>query len=154
MKKYILIILCALLPAISLNAQKIPDNKVPAPVMKSFKNKYPKMQFANWNMESNGEYVVQFTAAGVQTKMTFEKNGTWVETEKSIATASIPESVKSVLDKEYADYTIESTDKINSAKDGESYLAKIKKGDSRCSLKMDSKGTILSKNMDDKTAHK
>ncbi|MEP7263280.1 MAG: PepSY-like domain-containing protein [Bacteroidota bacterium] len=154
MKKYILILLCIVLPVISLNAQKIADNKVPAPVMKSFKDKYPKMAHADWNMESNGDYAVQFTAAGIQTKMTFEKNGTWIETEKSIPVASIPASPKATLDKEYAEYTIESADKINSAKNGESYSAKVKKGDTSYLVKLDAKGTILSKSTDEKTAHK
>jgi hypothetical protein len=145
MKRYILILLCLMLPALSLKAQKIEESKVPAPVLKTFKAQFPKMQMVTWSEDKNEKYMAHFSNAGAPCTMTIDKNGKWLETVRSIPVNALPDAPKASVDKNFEGYMIESVDKVNNDKDGLCYDAKIKKGDSAYNIRMNKTGDVISK---------
>ncbi len=87
MKK--IIIAGLLLVSCSSFAQKPDHSKAPESVRMSFSKLFPGVNDAKWEME-NGNYEAEFRLDGQKTSATFDKNGTWLETERAIAIESLP----------------------------------------------------------------
>ncbi len=80
---------------------------VPVKVMEAFKAKYPDT-IAHWEKE-RGRIKAEFVVNGQETEAWFETDGTWIGTETDFR-GTLPDAVRSLIETEYAGYTIDDVD--------------------------------------------
>ncbi len=105
-------------------AQKIDASKVPAPVKESFTKQFPGVT-AKWEKE-NGKYEALFKQEGKEMTVTFEADGTRIESEIEIPVAELPEAVKNYIKINYGGATIKEAAKITLAGGKVEYEAEVK----------------------------
>jgi hypothetical protein len=113
--KHLFNLLFAMVVTISASAQ---FRDIPGAVTNAFKAKYPEATNVQWD-----DRVTNFQAKFIKDSATYEarfdKNGTWIETEKAITFDALPEAVKSAFrSSKFADYTIRTVAEIEKANGG------------------------------------
>lgn len=126
-------------------AQDIPNDKVPAEVMTSFKSKFPTVTESTWEKENDFEYEADFLLNEVKHSALFNKSGKWLETEIEIKTTNLPKTVSAVISKEFHDFKVTEAEKVETAHDGTLYEVKVKKENEAYELLVSSSGKILKK---------
>ena len=101
MKKFLIVLLCAAFMSISVYAQKISTDKVPAVVASAFKTKFPNATKVNWELENANEYEAEFKLNGEEMSASYDKEGKWMETETEIKISALPAAVQSALKKKF-----------------------------------------------------
>lgn len=96
MKKMIAIIL--LLAVVPAFAKKIDTRNVPAAVREAFHKTFSEVKGAQWEIEK-GNYEAGFTQNGQKISVTFDKAGTWLETEKEISVKALPAAANVYIEK-------------------------------------------------------
>jgi len=82
-------------------ASKAAAKTPPAVVTKAFAEKFKGAEKAKWDQEESTEWEVEFMLAGKEASASFDLAGKWLETETEVATADLPASVKTAIDKQY-----------------------------------------------------
>lgn len=82
---------------------------VPAPVLNAFNAKYPDTN-ANWEKE-RGKIKAEFVVNGQEAEAWYETDGTWIGTETNFR-GSFPEPVQNYINTNYAGYTVDDADWI------------------------------------------
>ena len=72
----------------------IKSTKVPWKIQSAFAKKYPAAQNVKWEVEER-EYEVHFSKNDKKLACSFERNGTWLETETEIKKKQLPEAIRS-----------------------------------------------------------
>lgn len=112
----------ALIVTLTVSAQ---FRDIPGAVTEAFKNKYPDASNAEWD-DRISSFQAKFKMDGAQYEARFDKNGTWIETEKAIKFDDVSEGVKSAhRASKFSDYTIRTVaeiEKANGAKEIRLYL--------------------------------
>lgn len=142
MKKTIIVIALGLLGATAVYAQKIDEAKVPAAAKSSFMKQFPGTK-AKWEKEGN-DFEAGFDKGGKKMSAVFTADGTWKETETSIAVSALPATVQQYVKKNYPSDKIKEAAEIKKADGSVVYEAEVKGTD----LLFDSNGTFIKSNKD------
>lgn len=145
MKTLSIILLLATQLSLSVSAQKITEDKVPAAVKTTFKSKFPKATETKWEMESKTEYEVDFLIEKMKYSAKFDQNGKWLETENEISVASLPKVVSDAIAKEIPAGKIEEAEKAETSDKGTIYEVEVKNGKKEYEVVVNSNGKILKK---------
>jgi hypothetical protein len=105
MKTTALIALTVLIFGFNSCAEK--DTDVPEVVMKSFTSKFPDAQEIEWEKEDDNEWEAEFELLGTEYTASFDSKGSWLETERYVKEADLPQIVLENLKANYPDHKIE-----------------------------------------------
>jgi len=154
MKKIILGLFSTIILSLSVNAQKINTEKVPAAVTTAFQSKFTFATKVKWEMENKTEYEASFDMNGAEMSANFDSYGNWLETETEIKTTTLPIAVLAQLKSDFAGYKIEEASKIESTKNGTCYEAEIEKGLEKYDVLFTVDGKVISKSQIEKKEKK
>jgi hypothetical protein len=132
MRSSIIVLVCTLLTAISVSAQRIPAN-----LKKAFAAAYPAATSAKWEKEK-GNFEVGFSLNGQKMSLLYLPDGKVAETETSISVEALPAKAKAYA---AARGKITEAAKIILANGTVRYEAEVKKQD----LFFDEAGNYISK---------
>ncbi len=122
--KKVIILLAFFAGTVCVNAQKVNEADVPAVVKTQFKSLYPNIATVKWEKE-NGNYEANFSENKVETSATFNASGKVLETEQTIAVASLPKGATDYLAKNLAGKKIKEASKIKDAAGQITYEAEV-----------------------------
>lgn len=142
MKNIIIVLFAAVLMSHAACAQKISADKIPAPVINSFKAKFPDATNAKWEMEQS-DYEANFKTGGKEVSAVFDATGKWLETETEINVSELPVSVQTAIPKNFAGYKIKEASKVESHKYGTCYEAEIEKGEETLDVLFSAEGKLI-----------
>lgn len=83
------------------------DTDVPEAVVKSFTSKFPDAEEIEWEKEEDNEWEAEFELGGIEYTASFDNMGSWLETERYIKEAGLPQMVLENLKANYPDHKIE-----------------------------------------------
>lgn len=152
--KNIIMLLIATMSMHFASGQKIKSSSVPASVVSGFKQKFPNVKKAKWEMETATIYEAEFKQNGEEISANFDANGAWLETETEIEAKDLPQSISDKLKADFNGYEIEEASKIESAALGFYYEVEIEKGESNWEILIKEDGTILEKKPEEVKGHK
>ena len=109
-------------------AHKTDHEKVPAAVKKTFHDNFPEIKDGNWEKE-HGNYEITFKQDGQKVSATYDKNGTWLETEKTISTKALPAAANTYIEKNCKGNLVHAASVIKKANGETNYEARIKRKD-------------------------
>ncbi|MCX6296944.1 MAG: PepSY-like domain-containing protein [Bacteroidetes bacterium] len=142
MKKSVLFILAAFV-AITLNAQKVASDNLPAAVNTSFKAKFSIAEKTTWEMDYDN-YKANFTVGKSEFSAIFDKDGKWLETDTYMKSTELPKAVRETLAKKYGElsaYKIDDSEKVETEK-STFYRLEIIKGEVTYEIEINEKGNI------------
>ncbi len=146
MKCKIILSACILaLTTIGAFAQDIPQSQVPAVVVNSFQQKFPKAKGVDWELKA-GLYEAEFETGlfGTDHEVWIQSNGKIVRHKEELAKNDLPKVVIANVKKEFPGYRIEDVKKIT-AEQQVTYAFEVKNGTNEWKLVVDSKGNVLGK---------
>ncbi len=137
--------------AVSVQAQKIKEQDVPAPVRQEFKRLYPNAALDKWEMEEGNLYEAEFKLGKEEKEALFDKEGKLVKTEVKLASIQdLPILVLERLKKEFPGYRYEEPEKAETADGKILYEVEAEKGNEEYELLFDDKGTLIEKKAEEK----
>jgi Putative beta-lactamase-inhibitor-like, PepSY-like len=148
MKNTILVILSFAWCADSAIAQKMSDEKIPSPVIQTFKSMFPDAMNISWEMEEAHTFEADFKNNTGKHSAAFNAEGQWIETETEMKVSDLPIPVKEAIAKEFQGYKTEEACLVDHAKHGICYEAEIEKGKESYEILLSSKGDLLSKKIE------
>ncbi len=113
---------------LSLNAfaQNINESKVPAEAKKTFSVSFPLASAVKWENEK-GSYEANFIVKGNKMSALLNQQGTWLETERTIAVNNLPKDAQEYVRKN-AKEKVQEVSEIKKANNEISYEAHMSKG--------------------------
>jgi len=126
-------------------AQDIPQSQVPAVVVNSFQQKFPKAKKVEWEVKGN-VYEVEFETGlfGTDQEAWFQPNGKVLRYKTEINKKELPKSVLDRVKRDFPGYRIEDAKKIP-AEQKVSYEFEVKNGKEERKLVLDPQGNVLTK---------
>lgn len=94
------------------HGEPLTAQKVPAKVSEAFRVKFPGVKRVEWKLKDDKNYEAEFTQKDVEVAAKFDENGKWVETETAIAKTDLPKEVRAKISKEFKDYKVIETQKV------------------------------------------
>jgi hypothetical protein len=139
--KNIFIVLTGLLTlGLSANCQEI---KVPEPVKNAFAAKFPGASNIKWGKETKTEFEAEFKLNGTDIAANFKSDGSWVVTETSLATATIPEQIRNAIKSKYPDATLNGVEKVEKPGNKVYYEAIIKINGKKKEVEINPDGSFI-----------
>ena len=124
-----------------VSAQKMAENQVPAIISKNFKAKFPAAKDVKWEKEAD-DFEANFEINKVETSALYDAKGNLKEIESEIEKSDLPKAVSETLARDFKNYKIEETSKIE--KNGViTYEAEVEKGEKSIDLFFDANGKFL-----------
>ena len=139
-----LFVLIATSAIISLGSCAQTGVNVPANAKTALSQKFPDATHVKWQKENDNEWEAEFTLNEKDYSANFDNQGTWKETEYKIDTDEIPAAVKTTLDEEFTEYTIEGSE-LSETATGKIYEIELKKGEEKLEVTFDMKGNVIQK---------
>ncbi len=126
-------------------AQDIPQSQVPAVVVNSFQQKFPKAKKVEWEVKGN-VYEVEFETGlfGTDQEAWFQPNGKVLRYKTEINKKELPKSALDRVKRDFPGYRIEDSKKIT-AEQKVSYAFEVKNGKEEWKLVLDPQGNVLTK---------
>lgn len=119
------------------------DNVTPSTtVQEAFEALYPDVTVQEWELEGT-YYVADFRLDGASSEAWFTADGEWVKTETDVTYASLPDAVKATLSEQYASYTIDDIEYVETPSSGNYYLVELELGSQDIYVKIDAEGNVL-----------
>lgn len=140
--KTLLVVLGMGLSIAQANAQKVNVKDVPLSIKHSLHQNYG-IKDADWDKEGNN-YEASFEQKGKEVSVVFDASGSILETEREIGKAELPVAVMDVLKKDYPDFELEESAKIDS-KGVITYEAEVEKGEQTFDLIFSAQGKLIKK---------
>ncbi len=137
-----LMIAAAILISLNVSGQNAKD--VPAKVKSGFDQKFPTAQKVKWGKENANEWEAEFTFNGKAYSANYKSDGTWLETEYSVAMNEVPANVTKTLAKEAPGYKLLGSD-ISETPNGMVYEFDIKTGNIKKEVAINADGTLVKK---------
>ncbi|MBA3647081.1 MAG: PepSY-like domain-containing protein [Chitinophagales bacterium] len=125
------------------DAQKIKESQVPATVVSNLHKMYPNLKDYVWFNE-DGNYEAEYKINKMEAAVTYDANGTLMETEREIAVKELPAAVASYISANYSGTEIKEASEITDANGMKSYEAEVKGKD----IVFDSNGNFLKEEKD------
>lgn len=145
-------LLCAITSSLALG-QKISEGNVPESVRSAFKSKFPNVTEVAWEREKTG-FEANFTLNKTEVSSTFDVSGKWLETEKEIKVADLPQAVQQKLKTDYVGFKVKEASHIVNATNDESYETEVEKGADHFDVLITRDGKKLSESRIKKTEEK
>jgi hypothetical protein len=121
--------------------------KIPELVTQAFSKQFPTIKKVKWSVEKSGEYEVEFNFSKAETSVLFDEKGTILEVETEISKKELPETIKTSLKTDFAEYKIGEVEKV--VTNGvTTYEMEAKKGKDKFDLIFDTNGKFLKKEVD------
>lgn len=117
---------------------------VPVKVKTGFDQKFPGAQKVKWGKENASEWEAEFTINGKAYSANYNLDGTWLETEYSVAMSEVPAAVTKTLAKEAPGYKLIGSD-ISETIKGKVYEFDIKIGNVKKEVAINADGTLVKK---------
>ena len=146
MKKLMLVVAGILLGIVISFAQDVKETDVPSVVLNSFKKEFSKANDVEWEIKGD-VYDVEFDVGFADHEAWFDNTGKMIKHEEEIKTAGLPETVSSVLRKEYKPYQISDVKKIE-IESKVVYQLDLKNGNEEWKMTFDSTGKLVEKKAD------
>lgn len=96
-----ILVLCLMLSGVTVFAQRRTYSKAPDAVRIAFNKQFQRVDDPRWVIE-DGKYEAHFRHDGQQVSALYEKDGTWIETERVIPVESLPAEVKLYIEKNFS----------------------------------------------------
>ncbi len=124
-------------------AQDIPQSQVPAVVVNSFQQKFPKAKKVDWELKGN-IYEAEFETGlfGTDQEAWFQQNGKLVRYKTDFGKRDLPNKVLDRVKRDFPGYSIEDVTKIT-AEQKVSYAFEVKNRNDECKLVLDPQGNVL-----------
>ncbi len=97
------------LVTLSVPAQVVTANQVPAAVKQALQTRFPAVKQAEWKIKSDKNYEAEFTLKGTDIAAKFDSAGKWLETESAIPSSKTPRAVRATLAKQFKGYKVVET---------------------------------------------
>lgn len=136
--KKVFLMLFAIVCTLSVFAVNIPEK-----VKNAFEAKFSGANNIKWEKENKAEYEASFKLNGINMSANFDADGKWLETEKEIASAALPENVKVLLMATYPNAEIKSVEQIDTYNNNTKYEIALKTGLFPKEVIISEKGEIL-----------
>lgn len=143
MKNILVVMILAFTCHISVSAQKLSADKVPAAVKAAFKTKFPTATSASWELESKDVYEVNFTNNKVKQSAQFDAAGKWEKTEVQIASSELPKAVADAFAKAFPGYKITEAERAETPSSKLFYELEAAKGADKVEVQLLPNGEIL-----------
>lgn len=108
MKKIFIVLIAAILIGSAAQSQI----KVTDAAKKAFAAKFPNATNVKWGKENVNEYEAEFKLNGQPVSANFKLDGSWVETESSIAVAELPSAVTNAIKAKYPGTVLNRAEKV------------------------------------------
>ncbi|WP_454879235.1 PepSY-like domain-containing protein [Sphingobacterium detergens] len=133
------------LSTIGTFAQDIPQSQVPAVVVNSFQQKFPKAKGVDWELKA-GLYEAEFETGlfGTDHEVWIQSNGKIVRHKEELAKNDLPKAVIAKVKKDFPGYRIEDVKKITEEQKI-TYAFEVKSRADEWKLVVDTQGNILGK---------
>jgi len=133
------------LSTIGAFAQDIPQSQVPAVVVNSFQQKFPKAKGVDWELKA-GLYEAEFETGlfGTDHEVWIQSNGKIVRHKEELAKNDLPKAVIAKVKKDFPGYRIEDVKKITEEQKI-TYAFEVKSRTDEWKLVVDTQGDILGK---------
>ncbi|WP_418359287.1 PepSY-like domain-containing protein [Sphingobacterium detergens] len=133
------------LSTIGAFAQDIPQSQVPAVVVNSFQQKFPKAKGVDWELKA-GLYEAEFETGlfGTDHEVWIQSNGKIVRHKEELAKNDLPKAVIAKVKKDFPGYRIEDVKKITEEQKI-TYAFEVKSRADEWKLVVDTQGDILGK---------
>jgi len=133
------------LSTIGAFAQDIPQSQVPAVVVNSFQQKFPKAKGIDWELKA-GLYEAEFETGlfGTDHEVWIQSNGKIVRHKEELAKNDLPKAVIAKVKKDFPGYRIEDVKKITEEQKI-TYAFEVKSRTEEWKLVVDTQGNILGK---------
>lgn len=141
--KLFLAIFAVMVASGCVDAQKLKEAQVPAPVVSAFHKMYPAVTDYDWYNE-DGNYEAEYEINKMEAAVVFDANGNLTETEKEIPVKDLPAACADYVSKNYSGAAIKEASEITDAKGVKTYEAEIKGKD----IVFDAKGNFLKEEKD------
>lgn len=124
-------------------AQDIPQSQVPAVVVNSFQQKFPKAKKVEWELKGN-IYEAEFETGlfGTDQEAWFQQNGKLVRYKTDFGKRDLPNKVLDRVKRDFPGYSIEDVTKIT-AEQKVSYAFEVKNRNDEWKLVLDPQGNVL-----------
>lgn len=124
-------------------AQDIPQSQVPAVVVNSFQQKFPKAKKVDWELKGN-IYEAEFETGlfGTDQEAWFQQNGKLVRYKTDFGKRDLPNKVLDRVKRDFPGYSIEDVTKIT-AEQKVSYAFEVKNRNDEWKLVIDPQGNVL-----------
>ncbi|RKE45308.1 PepSY-like domain-containing protein [Sphingobacterium detergens] len=133
------------LSTIGASAQDILQSEVPAVVVNSFQQKFPKAKGVDWELKA-GLYEAEFETGlfGTDHEVWIQSNGKIVRHKEELAKNDLPKAVIAKVKKDFSGYRIEDIKKITEEQKI-TYAFEVKSRTEEWKLVVDTQGNILGK---------
>lgn len=138
--KYVVFFFLFSLAVQSASAQFFNNSKVPTGVKLHFQQQFPKAKKVNWNVSQLG-FEVTFTHHHQKHFGVYNLDGSSVVQTEEMTKAQLPRKIRKQLKREYADYIVEGTERIENQQ-GFIYSTEIASAEESLSLVFDSDGRL------------
>lgn len=115
----------------------------PAAVQAAFKAKFTNVQKAKWDMEDDNEWEAEFKMNDQEMSANFKSDGSWLETETEIKTASLPQAVKDAITANFAGYEMEEASLVETPEMAAAYEVELEKGETTIEALFSAEGKLL-----------
>jgi hypothetical protein len=126
--KIILIPTAFLLVVSSACAQRMKESDVPAVVKQAFTKQFASAKGVKWSKESETEFEAEFKTSQGEQSANFDTSGKWLITETEISEKSLPAVVMQTLEREFAGYKVEESERAETPDKGSFYEIKLEQG--------------------------
>jgi hypothetical protein len=108
MKKIFIVLVAAIITGSSAHSQI----KVTDAAKKAFAAKFPNATNVKWGKENANEYEAEFKLNGQPVSANFKLDGSWVETESSIAVTDLPSAITNAIKAKYPGTVLNKAEKV------------------------------------------
>ncbi len=124
------------------------DAKPPKEVQEAFSKKFSNVQSPKWEQEEN-EWEAEFKLNGTELSASFDKAGTWLETETEISKKDVPAKIIDVVNKKYEGWKLKEAEQIE--KPGyKGYEIELEQGENVTEIQVSDAGVITSEKVNTK----
>jgi len=144
-RKFLLSAFIIALSTIAASAQDIPQSQVPAVVINSFQQKFPKATDIDWELKGD-QYEVEFETGllGTDHEAWFQSDGKLIKHKEEISKTDLPQKVTVKIKKDFPGYRIDDVKKITEGQKV-AYTLEVKNKADEWKIAIDAQGNVLSK---------
>ena len=140
MKNIFIVLTAAITIGLSANCQGL---KVPEAVKNAFATKFPTATNVSWGKENSKEYEAEFKMNNTSVSANFGADGSWVETETTIAETDLPAAVINAIHAKFPGGKITRAEKLEKPGDKTFYETVTKVNGKSKEVEMNPDGSVV-----------
>lgn len=113
-------------------------------VQATFNKMFPSAENVKWSQEDATEWEAEFNINNQKFSANFSVNGTWLETERELATTEVPTAINTTIAKEFADYQVKEAE-LSETKNGTVFQFELSKDKTVLDVTFSRDGTVVKK---------